>query len=79
MNLIQWLKNKHILHSWEEIGLQEAKGWYCSYGFPAERVVFKCSRCGKIKYIYLNLRTQYKIRLDDTRWSPSLEKLIEEK
>jgi len=78
-NLIQWLKNKHILHTWIEIGTQQINGVLFGFGgteLPSQRVVYKCQKCSKERFIFLNLSTPYEYRYNrENLWKPSLKEL----
>lgn len=68
---IKWLKDRHIIHSWVEIGTQQIKGILYGFGgaeLPSQRVVYKCEKCDKKKYIFLNLSTPYKDRYREDLW-----------
>ena len=69
--IINWLKDKHILHTWVEEKTQHIKGvlyglGWC--GFPSERIVYVCKKCGKKKFIFLNLSTPYSDRYNEDLW-----------
>lgn len=62
--IIKWLKDKHIIHTWIELGTQQIKGILFGFGtgLPSQRVVYQCTKCSKKKYIFLNLSTPYEYR-----------------
>lgn len=80
--MIQWLKDKHILHTWIRLGTQQIPRILFGiggYGLPSQRVVYKCLKCNKKKFIFLNMSTPYQYRYNkEELWKPSFKELESE-
>lgn len=68
--LIKWLKDKHIIHTWDEGKLQQIHDrlYGIDYGCPAQRIIYTCKKCSRKKYIFLNLSIPYKDRYNHELW-----------
>jgi len=57
MKLINWLKEKHIICTWKEIGEQSIRRKLFGFGEGSLgiRIIYQCKKCLKVKYESLNL------------------------